>query len=174
MKYSLSRRHFCFCCVGAAGYAATAGWLTPRQAYAEARGIVSLIKDSAATSPIITHRVRDNFFVLEGSGGNIAVLAGSDDKVLVDAGISVSRPQMTQALACAWRRTCHALDQHALALRSQRRKRMAPFDRCGNYRAREHAQASFRGPTGRRLGLQLPSATERGHSDRGLCERAPS
>src|SRR5215831_929059 len=99
MKYSLSRRHFCFCCVGAAGYAATAGWLTPRQAYAEARGIVSLIKDSAANSPIITHRVRDNFFVLEGSGGNIAVLAGSDGKLLVDAGISVSRPQITQALS---------------------------------------------------------------------------
>jgi glyoxylase-like metal-dependent hydrolase (beta-lactamase superfamily II) len=98
MKYSLSRRHFCFCCIGAAGYAATAGWLTPRQAYAEARGIVSLIKDSAATAPIVTHRVRDNFFVLEGSGGNIAVLTGSDGKVLVDAGISVSRLQITQAL----------------------------------------------------------------------------
>src|SRR5262249_23142551 len=64
-----------------------------------ARGIVSLIKDSAATSPIVTHRVRDNVFVFEGSGGNIAVLAGSDGKVLVDAGISVSRPQITQALA---------------------------------------------------------------------------
>ena len=31
---------------------AAGGWLTPRQAFAEARGIVSLIKDSAAVSPI--------------------------------------------------------------------------------------------------------------------------
>src|SRR6516162_11249779 len=99
MNYSLSRRHFCLCCVGAASYAATAGWLTPRQAYAEARGIVSLIKDSAAKSPIVTHKLRGDLCVLEGSGGNIAVLTGSDGKVLVDAGISVSRSQMTKALA---------------------------------------------------------------------------
>ena len=37
--------------------------------------------------------------MLEGSGGNIAVLTGPDGKALVDAGIGVSRPQMTQALA---------------------------------------------------------------------------
>jgi glyoxylase-like metal-dependent hydrolase (beta-lactamase superfamily II) len=76
-----------------------AGWLTPRQAFAEARGLVSLIKDSAATSPITITRLRNNISVLEGSGGNIAVLTGSDGKVLVDAGIGVSRAQMTKALA---------------------------------------------------------------------------
>ena len=47
---------------------ATNGWLTPREAFAEARGIVSLIKDSAATSPIVTHKLRNNVSVLEGSG----------------------------------------------------------------------------------------------------------
>ena len=52
------------------------GWLTPREAFAEARGIVSLIKDSAATSPIVTHKLRNNVSVLEGSGGNVAVLTG--------------------------------------------------------------------------------------------------
>jgi hypothetical protein len=31
----LSRRNFCLCCVGAATYAATGGWLTPREAFAE-------------------------------------------------------------------------------------------------------------------------------------------
>jgi glyoxylase-like metal-dependent hydrolase (beta-lactamase superfamily II) len=76
-----------------------AGWLTPRQAYAEARGLVSLIKDSAATSPITATKLRNNISVLEGSGGNIAVLTGSDGKLLVDAGIGVSRAQMTKALA---------------------------------------------------------------------------
>jgi glyoxylase-like metal-dependent hydrolase (beta-lactamase superfamily II) len=95
----LSRRHFCLCCIGGAAFAASNGWLTPRQAFAEARGIVSLIKDSAAASPIVTHRLRNNISVFEGSGGNIAVLTGGDGKVLIDAGIGVSRPQITKALA---------------------------------------------------------------------------
>jgi glyoxylase-like metal-dependent hydrolase (beta-lactamase superfamily II) len=77
--------------------------LTPGEAFAEARGIVSLIKDSAAVSPIVTHRLRGNVSVLEGSGGNIAVLTGSDGKVLIDAGIGVSRAQMTTALAALGR-----------------------------------------------------------------------
>ena len=95
---SLSRRGFCLCCLGGMA-AATGDWLTPRQAFAEARGIVSLIKESAATSPIVTHRLRNNISVLEGSGGTVAVLTGPDGKVLIDAGIAVSRPQMTRALA---------------------------------------------------------------------------
>ena len=98
-EYLLSRRGFCLCCVGGAAFAATNGWLTPREAFAEARGLVSLIKDSAAASPIVTHKLRNNISVLEGSGGNIAVLTGPDGKVLIDAGISVSRAQLTKALA---------------------------------------------------------------------------
>ena len=97
-KY-LSRRGFCLCCVGGAAAAASGAWLTPHEVFAEARGIVSLIKDSAAVSPIVTHRLRNNISVLEGSGGTVAVLTGSDGKVLIDAGIAVSRPQMTTALA---------------------------------------------------------------------------
>jgi glyoxylase-like metal-dependent hydrolase (beta-lactamase superfamily II) len=94
----LSRRGFCLCCVGGAAF--TAGeWLTPRAAFSEARGLVSLIKDGAAASPIATYKLRNNISVLEGSGGNVAVLTGPDGKVLVDAGIGVSRPQMTKALA---------------------------------------------------------------------------
>jgi glyoxylase-like metal-dependent hydrolase (beta-lactamase superfamily II) len=96
---SLSRRSFCLCCVGGALYTATSGWLTPREAFAEARGLVSLIKDSAAVSPIVTHKLRNDISVLEGSGGNIAVLTGPDGKLLIDAGIGVSRPQLTKALA---------------------------------------------------------------------------
>jgi glyoxylase-like metal-dependent hydrolase (beta-lactamase superfamily II) len=95
---SLSRRGFCLCCIGAA-QAGLAGWLTPRAAYAEARGLVSLIKDSAAVTPITIHKLRGNVSALEGSGGNVAVLTGSDGKVLIDAGIRVSQTQMTKALA---------------------------------------------------------------------------
>jgi hypothetical protein len=85
----LSRRAFCLCCLASSGFAATSG-LSPRQAFAEARGLVSLIKDSAATSPIVVHKLRNNISALEGSGGNIAVLTGPDGKALVDAGIGVS------------------------------------------------------------------------------------
>ena len=99
LPHLLSRRHFCLCCIGGAALAASNGWLTPRQAFAEARGLVSLIKDSAATSAIVTHKLRNNISVFEGSGGNIAVLTGGDGKVLIDAGIGVSRPQITKALA---------------------------------------------------------------------------
>ncbi|MER8791893.1 MBL fold metallo-hydrolase [Mesorhizobium sp. M0983] len=95
----LSRRGFCLCCMAASAGAVTGGWLTPREAFAEARGIVSLIKDSAAVSPIATHKLRGNISVLEGSGGHVAVLTGPDGKVLVDAGIGVSRRQMTKVLA---------------------------------------------------------------------------
>ncbi len=98
-QHLFSRRGFCLCCLGSAAFNASGGWLTPREVFAEARGIVSLIKDSAAVSPIVTHKLRNNISVLEGSGGNIAVLTGPDGKVLVDAGIGVSRPQITKALA---------------------------------------------------------------------------
>lgn len=96
-RANISRRGFCLCCMGAA-QVGLAGWLTPRAAYAEARGLVSLIKDSAAVTAITVHHVRGNVSVLEGSGGNVAVLTGPDGKVLVDAGIRVSQSQMTKAL----------------------------------------------------------------------------
>ena len=96
---AVSRRGFCLCCGGSAIFAATGGWLTPRQTFAEARELVSLIKDSAAVSPIVTHKLRNDISVLEGSGGNVAVLTGPDGKVLINAGISVSRVQMTKAIA---------------------------------------------------------------------------
>ena len=88
----------CLCCISGAAMAAN-GWLTPREAFAEARGMVRLIKDSAAASPIVTRKLRNNVSVLEGSGGNVAVLTGPDGQVLIDAGIGVSRPQMAKALA---------------------------------------------------------------------------
>ena len=97
-RHTLSRRGFCLCCLSASAAAATVGWLTPRQAYAEALGIVQLIQAEAARTPIAVHRLRGDVAVLEGSGGNIAVLTGQDGKVLVDAGIAVSRPQVATAL----------------------------------------------------------------------------
>jgi glyoxylase-like metal-dependent hydrolase (beta-lactamase superfamily II) len=59
---------------------------------------VIFIRRAAATAKINVQKLRGNISVLEGSGGNIAVLTGRDGKVLVDAGITASRPGITQAL----------------------------------------------------------------------------
>ena len=97
-RHRLSRRGFCLCCMSISALTSTGGWLTPSQAFAEAYGIVDMIKSEAAKAPITIHKLRGNVSVLEGSGGNIAVLTGQDGKVLVDAGIAVSRPQVAGAL----------------------------------------------------------------------------
>src|SRR5467141_4585329 len=96
-QHNLSRRGFCICCMAASTFAATGGWLSPSQAYAEARNIVDLIRDDAAKAPIKVHRLRGNVSILEGSGGNIAVLTGADGKVFIDAGITASRPRILEA-----------------------------------------------------------------------------
>jgi glyoxylase-like metal-dependent hydrolase (beta-lactamase superfamily II) len=95
-QHIMSRRGFCLCCM-AATTLATGGWLTPRQAFAEARNIVDLIRDDAARAPIKVHRLRGDVSVLEGSGGNIAVLTGADGKVFIDAGITASRLRILEA-----------------------------------------------------------------------------
>ena len=96
-RHFLSRRGFCLCCLGSATFAATGGWLTPRQAFAEARNIVDSIRDDAARAPIKVHKLRRDVSIFEGSGGNIAVLTGSDGKVFIDAGITASRPRILKA-----------------------------------------------------------------------------
>ena len=98
-RYLPSRRRFCLCCIGSATFAATGDWLSPAQVFAEARELVDLIRSEAAKARIKVHRLRDNVSVLEGSGGNVAVLTGPDGKVLVDAGITASRPRIVEALA---------------------------------------------------------------------------
>lgn len=96
--HRLSRRGFCLCCIAAGSFGIAGGWLSPRQAYAEARNIVDFIRGEAAKATITTHKLRGSVFVLEGSGGNIAVYAGPDGKVLIDAGITATRPRIAQAL----------------------------------------------------------------------------
>ena len=100
LRYSdmLSRRGFCACCLVAAGLSATGRWLKPAEAYAEARDIVDLIRNAAATAPLQTHKLRGGVAIIEGSGGNIAVLPGPDGKVFVDAGITATRPRILYAV----------------------------------------------------------------------------
>lgn len=94
---ALSRRGFCLCCLSSGAFLA-AGWLTPREAFAKARNIVDAIRADAAAAPITVHRLRASLHVLEGSGGNIAVLSGADGHLLVDAGVTASRPRIADAL----------------------------------------------------------------------------
>lgn len=95
-SHQLSRRGFCLCCLGTT--AAVAGsWLTSQEASAKA-GIVDMIREEAAKANITVHKLRGNVSVLEGSGGNIAVLTGQDGQLLVDAGITASRPRIVEAL----------------------------------------------------------------------------
>lgn len=93
----LSRRGFCVCCTVAAGLATNGRWLRPAEAFAEARNIVDTIRDAAATTPIQLYKLRGNVTIIEGSGGNIAVLTGGDGKLFVDAGITATRPRILEA-----------------------------------------------------------------------------
>jgi len=92
----MSRRRFCLCCVALTGAAAGAS-LTPAQAYAASENIVDMMRDEAAKAPIAVHRLPRNVSILEGSGGNIAVLTGGDGKVFIDAGITASRARILEA-----------------------------------------------------------------------------
>ena len=95
---TLSRRGFCICCAVAAGMGMKRAWSMPAEAFAQARKIVDAIRDAAATMPIEIHKLRGNVTVIEGSGGNIAVLTGGDGKLFVDAGITATRPRILEAV----------------------------------------------------------------------------
>lgn len=60
---------------------------------------VATINEAAQTTPITATPLRGLLTMLSGSGGNITVLNGPDGKLLVDAGIAVSRPRVEKALA---------------------------------------------------------------------------
>lgn len=63
-----------------------------------AEGIVDGMRRQAATATITTQALRGNISVLLGSGGNIAVLTGPDGKLLIDAGLATSQPNLKRAL----------------------------------------------------------------------------
>lgn len=92
-----SRRRF----LAAAGLATGAAVIARRQLYAETDGskIVQTMLAAAASAKIKVLPVRRNISVLDGSGGNIAVLSGKDGKVLIDAGFTVTKSGIRSALA---------------------------------------------------------------------------
>lgn len=91
----ISRREF----VATAGMGAAHACFSSRFTFAQSnKGIVPTMIDAAAKATIQTYPLRRNISVLEGSGGNIAVLSGGDGKLLIDAGFTVSKPRLVEAL----------------------------------------------------------------------------
>jgi glyoxylase-like metal-dependent hydrolase (beta-lactamase superfamily II) len=95
LKTGVTRRQF----IASASFAATATWLAPRAAFAEEDHLVVDAFKEAATAKVTVQTLRRNVSVLLGAGGNIAVLSGPDGKLLVDAEIITSRPNVATALA---------------------------------------------------------------------------
>src|SRR5262249_61024612 len=65
--------------------------------YAVACNPVYLNCYQAAKTPIMVHKLRGGVSILEGSGGNVAVLTGVDGKAFIDAGITISRKRILEA-----------------------------------------------------------------------------
>ncbi|MCQ6957018.1 MBL fold metallo-hydrolase [Mucilaginibacter aquariorum] len=95
-QHNISRRNF----LSSAGLLTAGALIAPKILFAQAKalGPVEIIIKAAATSKINVTKLRGNIFMLDGSGGNIAVLNGPEGKLLVDAGIGVSKPHVFSAL----------------------------------------------------------------------------
>jgi glyoxylase-like metal-dependent hydrolase (beta-lactamase superfamily II) len=89
----ISRRRF----IAAVSFSGAA-LLASRQLLAEEEGIVPTMIKEAAGAKIQVYPLRRNVSVLQGSGGNIAALTGRSGKLLVDAGFTVSRLRISDAL----------------------------------------------------------------------------
>jgi glyoxylase-like metal-dependent hydrolase (beta-lactamase superfamily II) len=90
----LSRRRF----LASGSLAVAAACLTPKSLLAVEDDLVPNAFKEAATAKVTVQTLRRNISVLLGAGGNIAVLTGPDAKLLVDAEIVTSRPNVAAAL----------------------------------------------------------------------------
>ena len=91
----ISRRQF----LAAGGLTVAAACFAPSYLIAQTSGLVGGAFKEAATAKVTVQNLRRNITVLLGAGGNIAVLTGSDGKLLVDAEIVTARPNVSKALA---------------------------------------------------------------------------
>src|SRR5260370_22087808 len=84
---NLSRRSF----IAAAGLGAATAVFAPRLLFAQEIGIGPTMINEAARAKIEVFPLRRNISVLDGSGGNIAVLTGKGRKLLIDSGFTISK-----------------------------------------------------------------------------------
>jgi glyoxylase-like metal-dependent hydrolase (beta-lactamase superfamily II) len=90
----ISRRKF----LVASGLTFAGACLAPRNLFAEEDHLVKDAFREAATAKIRVQALRRNVSVMLGPGGNIAVLTGPDGKLVIDAEIVTSRPNVSAAL----------------------------------------------------------------------------
>jgi len=90
----ISRRRF----IVSTGLAATAVCFGPQGLFGAEGNLVAGARASGATAKIATQALRGNVSALIGSGGNIAVLPGSDGKLIIDSGYLSSREKIAAAL----------------------------------------------------------------------------
>ncbi|WP_288879925.1 MBL fold metallo-hydrolase [Pedobacter panaciterrae] len=93
-KNTMTRRDF----IGSASVITAGLFLMPKEIFARQESPVTTIINAAKTAKINVTSLRGNISMVEGSGGNIAVLNGPKGKLLVDAGIGVSKPNVLPAL----------------------------------------------------------------------------
>jgi hypothetical protein len=93
----------------------TAGFFLPVRGRFEDPSTVKVIIGEAAKSPAPLQKLRNNLSVLDGSAGNIVVFTGPEGKLMVDAGIDVSKHKIKKVLAGLGKNP-QVPDQYALAL----------------------------------------------------------
>src|SRR5450631_1241246 len=94
-RLEVSRRQFFV----AGSFSVAAAYLMPRTLFAHTGNLVEDALKASATAEITVQTLRRNVSVLMGPGGNIAVLTGTDGKLIVDAGIVTAGPNVSAALA---------------------------------------------------------------------------
>lgn len=91
---TINRRNF----IGSASLLTAGIAMFPKSIFAQAESPVITITKAAKTAKINIIKLRGSISMLEGSGGNIAVLTGTEGKLLVDTGIGVSKHNIMAAL----------------------------------------------------------------------------
>jgi glyoxylase-like metal-dependent hydrolase (beta-lactamase superfamily II) len=91
----ISRRRF----IASAGLAATAVCLVPHRVFGGEESLVVAARKSGEAANVTVQALRRNVSVLIGAGGNIAVLAGNDGKLIIDAGYLGARSKIAAALS---------------------------------------------------------------------------
>ena len=79
------------------GFAAGAAALAPRWMMAQAAPAAdraSQMRAAAVNTAIKTTKLRDNLYLLQGAGGNMAVQTGADGKLLIDSSYSTAVPRI--------------------------------------------------------------------------------
>jgi glyoxylase-like metal-dependent hydrolase (beta-lactamase superfamily II) len=91
----ISRRHF----LASSIVATTAVCLVPHRLFGDEENMVVAARKAGEIANVTVQALRRNVSALIGSGGNIAVLPGSDGKLIIDSGYLGTRSKIAAALS---------------------------------------------------------------------------